>query len=72
MQIEEYEIALSAKLAGDAGCDFARIGNKIKFGGNMWTVVGRFDAGGSGFDSEIWGENNQLQDAFNRQGAIRR
>jgi putative ABC transport system permease protein len=44
------------------------IGNKVTFGGDTWTIVGRFDGGGSGFDSEMWGDNDQLQDAFNRQG----
>jgi putative ABC transport system permease protein len=44
------------------------IGDKIKFGGDMWTIVGKFDAGGSGFDSEIWGDVDQLNDAFNRRG----
>jgi putative ABC transport system permease protein len=43
-------------------------GSTITFGGNQWTIVGKFDAGGSGFDSEMWGDNDQLQDAFNRQG----
>ena len=46
----------------------AHVGSQIKFGGDLWTVVGQFDAGGSGFDSEIWGDGVQLQDAFNRQG----
>jgi ABC-type antimicrobial peptide transport system permease subunit len=31
-----------------------------------WTVVGHFDAGGSGFDSEIWGDADQLMQAFRR------
>jgi putative ABC transport system permease protein len=44
------------------------VGNTVEFGGNTWTIVGRFDAGGSGFDSEMWGDNDQLQDAFNRRG----
>ena len=44
------------------------IGNTVEFGGNTWTIVGRFDGGGSGFDSEMWGDNDQLQDAFNRHG----
>jgi ABC-type antimicrobial peptide transport system permease subunit len=44
------------------------IGDKIKFGGDMWTIVGKFDAGGSGFDSEVWGDVDQLNDAFNRRG----
>jgi putative ABC transport system permease protein len=46
----------------------AEIGNTLKFGGDNWTIVGKFSAGGSGFDSEIWGDNQQLQDAFNRSG----
>ncbi len=46
----------------------ADLGNIIPFGGDRWTVVGYFEAGGSGFDSEIWGDNDQLQDAFNRRG----
>jgi putative ABC transport system permease protein len=46
----------------------AGMGNTVEFGGNTWTIVGRFDGGGSGFDSEMWGDNDQLQDAFNRRG----
>jgi putative ABC transport system permease protein len=46
----------------------ADIGCTLKFGGDKWTIVGKFSAGGSGFDSEIWGDNQQLQDAFNRSG----
>jgi putative ABC transport system permease protein len=46
--------------------DGAQIGRRIKFGGDEWTVVGVFDAGGSGFDSEIWGDLNQVADAFKR------
>lgn len=44
----------------------AQIGQQIKFGGDMWTVVGIFDADGSGFDSEAWGDLNQIADAFRR------
>ena len=44
----------------------ARIGEKVKFGGDLWTVVGMFDTEGSGFDSEIWGDLNQIADAFKR------
>ena len=31
-----------------------------------WTVVGHFDAGHSGFNSEIWGDADQLIQAFRR------
>jgi putative ABC transport system permease protein len=44
----------------------AQIGEKIKFGGDLWTVVGIFDADGSGFDSEAWGDSSQIMDAFKR------
>ncbi len=44
----------------------AGIGERLHFGGRDWTVVGLFDAGGSGFDSEIWGEADQLMQAFRR------
>jgi len=44
------------------------LGNTVTFGGDSWTIVGRFEAGKSGFDSEMWGDNDQLQGAFKRQG----
>ena len=44
----------------------AQIGEKVKFGGDIWTVVGIFDSEGSGFDSELWGDLNQIADAFKR------
>jgi ABC-type antimicrobial peptide transport system permease subunit len=44
----------------------AQIGAKIKFGGDLWTVVGIFTTDGSGFDSEIWGDLHQIADAFKR------
>jgi ABC-type antimicrobial peptide transport system permease subunit len=44
----------------------AQIGQQIKFGGDQWTVVGIFNADGSGFDSEAWGDLNQIADAFRR------
>ena len=47
----------------------AGIGDKVKFGGDNWTIVGRFDANGSGFDSEIWGDGIQLAQAFGYTGA---
>ncbi|MDD8018300.1 MAG: FtsX-like permease family protein, partial [Bacteroidota bacterium] len=46
----------------------AKIGDKVRFAGDDWTIVGKFDTDGSGFDSEIWGDTQQLQDAFSRQG----
>jgi putative ABC transport system permease protein len=46
--------------------DGAQVGSTLRFAGDTWTVVGRFETGGSGFDSEIWGDLTQLQDAFRR------
>jgi ABC-type antimicrobial peptide transport system permease subunit len=40
------------------------IGDKINFASRDWTVVGHFAAGGSSFESEIWGENEQFMPAF--------
>lgn len=44
----------------------AGIGETLWFGLRDWTVVGTFDAGNSGFDSEIWGDAVQLMQAFRR------
>jgi putative ABC transport system permease protein len=46
------------------------IGEQIKFGGDKWTVVGWFDAGGSVFDSEVWGDVDQLGQSFGYTGAF--
>lgn len=44
----------------------AGIGETLRFGQREWTVVGVFDGGGTGFDSEIWGDVEQLMQAFRR------
>ncbi len=44
----------------------AKLGDIVRFAGDAWTIVGVFDTDGSGFDSEMWGDANQLLDAFNR------
>jgi ABC-type antimicrobial peptide transport system permease subunit len=46
----------------------AGIGETLRFGQRDWTVVGTFDGGGTGFDSEIWGDVEQLMQAFRRNG----
>ncbi|HEX7155750.1 MAG TPA: ABC transporter permease [Burkholderiaceae bacterium] len=43
------------------------IGHSLRFALRQWTVVGVFDAGGTGFDSEIWGDFDQLRQAFRRE-----
>lgn len=43
-----------------------KLGNTIALGTNRWQVVGVFDAGGSSFDSEVWGDAHLLSAAYNR------
>ena len=52
-----------ATAAGFAGID---LGASLRFAGRDWQIVGRFDAGRSGFDSEIWGDAEQMLQAFRR------
>ncbi|MDO9005065.1 MAG: ABC transporter permease [Aquabacterium sp.] len=44
----------------------AGLGESLKFAGREWLVVGIFDASRSGFDSEIWGDSEQMMQAFRR------
>ena len=56
--------AVTNKYAG------AQIGSKIKFAGDYWKIVGVFESGGSGFDSELWGDSDQLLNAFHRGSSV--
>jgi ABC-type lipoprotein release transport system permease subunit len=55
-----------------AGASIARrfqgggLGERLRFGMRDWTVVGVFDAGATGFASEIWGDVDLLMQAFRR------
>ncbi len=42
------------------------IGETLRFGMRDWKVVGIFDAGNTGFSSEIWGDIDQLMQSFRR------
>jgi putative ABC transport system permease protein len=44
----------------------ASVGQTLHFAQRQWLIVGRFDAQRSAFDSEIWGDCEQLQQAFRR------
>ena len=44
----------------------ANLGSKMDFAQRSWDVVGVFDAGNTGFSSEIWGDVDQLMQAFRR------
>jgi putative ABC transport system permease protein len=43
-----------------------RLGQSIALGTVRWQVVGIFDAGGSSFDSEVWGDAHLLSAAYSR------
>jgi ABC-type antimicrobial peptide transport system permease subunit len=44
----------------------AALGETLRFAMRDWRVVGVFDAGNTGFSSEIWGDVEQLLQAFRR------
>ena len=50
----------------EKGFQGADLGKSLSFAMRAWTVVGVFDAGSTGFSSEIWGDVNQLIQAFRR------
>lgn len=56
-----------------AGASIARrfqgggLDETVRFGMRDWRVVGIFDAGTTAFNSEIWGDADQLMQAFRRQ-----
>ncbi len=56
------EICVGEKLAGRF--DHTGVGETLRFAGRDWAVVCRFTAGGSAFESEIWGENEQILPVF--------
>src|SRR5258708_35742413 len=46
------------------------LGSTIGLGTVRWQVVGVFDAGGSAFDSEVWGDAHLLTGAYKRPDTI--
>ncbi len=50
------------------GFQGAGVGETLRFASRDWTVVGVFDAGRTGFSSEIWGDAEQMLQAFRRLG----
>jgi len=58
------EIIVGASLAkGFAGVE---VGQTLTFARRDWLVVGIFDAGRTAFNSELWGDAEQLKQAFRR------
>ena len=50
----------------EKGFHGADLGKSLFFAMRSWTIVGVFDAGSTGFSSEIWGDVDQLMQAFRR------
>jgi ABC-type antimicrobial peptide transport system permease subunit len=50
----------------EKGFEGADLGKNLFFAMRSWTIVGVFDAGSTGFSSEIWGDVDQLMQAFRR------
>jgi putative ABC transport system permease protein len=48
------------------GFQGAGLGETVRFASRDWTVVGVFDAGHTAFNSEIWGDAEQMLQAFRR------
>jgi ABC-type lipoprotein release transport system permease subunit len=48
------------------GFDGVDIGQSQRFAQREWTVVGVFDGGGSAYDSEVWGDVEQMMQAYRR------
>ncbi len=64
-----FQPGTSEIIAGRAIADGFRgaaLGETLRFAQRDWTVVGVFDAGRTGFNSEIWGDAEQLLQAFRR------
>lgn len=56
------EICVGTKIVGRYG--HTGLGDVLRFAGRNWEVVCHFSAGGSSFESEIWGENEQFMPVF--------
>jgi len=58
------ELIAGLKIAD--GFTGAGLGESLRLGQQNWTVVGLFDAGNTGFSSELWGDVDQMMQAFRR------
>jgi ABC-type lipoprotein release transport system permease subunit len=56
------EVCLGQKLVGRF--PGTAVGQSLRFAGRDWEVVCHFTAGGSSFESEVWGENEQFMPVF--------
>jgi putative ABC transport system permease protein len=44
------------------------VGSRVRFGGDAWTVAGIFTDNDAAFESELWGDVDQMGPAFQRGG----
>jgi ABC-type lipoprotein release transport system permease subunit len=56
------EVCVGQKLV--ARFPHTAVGDRLRFAGRDWEVVCHFTAGGSSFESEVWGENEQYMPVF--------
>ena len=59
-----------AGLSASKGFQNCEVGGVIPMSGIDWTVVGIFEADGTSFESELWGDNDLLINAFGRQAGF--
>jgi putative ABC transport system permease protein len=62
----QHEVVVSKSVSGRFA--HTNLGDTVSFGKSPWTVVGIFDASGTAYDSEIWGDINQMKSDFDRPG----
>jgi putative ABC transport system permease protein len=48
----------------------AKLGQQLRFGKGLWTIVGILDGGQSAYNSEIWGDASQVASDFNRANTL--
>ncbi|MCP4584197.1 MAG: ABC transporter permease [candidate division Zixibacteria bacterium] len=64
LEFGKTEIVIGKKTSEKyEGCGLGEI---LTFGMTDWTVVGIFEANGASFESEVWGDVNQLMPVFGR------
>ncbi|QDU93798.1 ABC transporter permease [Lignipirellula cremea] len=63
------EVLVGSLAHSKLGCskDSLAIGERVQFDGRDWRVSGRFSAGGSAFESEMWCPLDDMQAALKRQ-----
>ena len=67
-QTGQREVVVSKSIKGRFA--HANIGDSMEFGKGSWKIVGVFDANGSAYESEVWGDVNQMASDFDRVGGF--